>query len=434
MKLSMTLSMEKPVYGGECLARAAESEARQGKAIFVPLTLPGETVTAHITEERRSFAKAEVDQILTASAERIAPRCPHFGACGGCHYQHADAPTQLNLKLQILRETLSRAGVAIPAEIGVLSGQPWAYRNRIRLALNDRGEVGYRGRRSHSIIPVRECPIAAPGLIDAARYIASFLTRHPGPSPISELELFTNHDETQLLITLFCERIPAREAQSWLTASSAALSQHSTGLRLQCLDGSPNPQILAHSGQSSLQYLAAGTRYRVDHGAFFQVNRWLIDDFTRLVTARHSGKVAWDLFAGVGLFARQLHPSFEEVLAVESAPASFPALESNLEGTNSRAFGLTTLDFLRRNREQREPRPDLIVLDPPRIGLGEETTSLLNAIHAPAMVYVSCDPATLARDLHALTNERYRIDSLTLVDMFPQTFHIEAVVGLNRAC
>jgi len=148
--------------------------------------------------------------------------------------------------------------------------------------------------------------------------------------------------------------------------------------------------------------------------------------------AGHSGEIAWDLYAGVGLFARRLASSFAQVLAVESAPASFPALQHNLLGTTGRAISSTTLDFLRRNRQEREPRPDLIVLDPPRAGLGGEVTSLLNAIHAPEMVYVSCDPATLARDLRALTQERYRIESLTLVDMFPQTFHIETVVQLSR--
>jgi 23S rRNA (uracil1939-C5)-methyltransferase len=429
----MKLTMEKPVYGGECLARIAEPESRKGKAVFVPLTLPGETVTAHVTEEKRSFSKAEFDQILTASANRVEPRCAHFGACGGCHYQHADYPAQLSLKLQILRETLSRSGVTVPEEIGLLQGNPWAYRNRIRLALTSEGEFGYRGRRSHSIVPIHECPIAAPGVLLAARQVAAYLLENRTPTPVTEIEIFANHNETQLLITLVCQKIPAKAASGWLTALLAALPPQVTGLRLQHADGGLSPQVLAATGESMLKYTAADFPYRVDHGAFFQINRWLIDDFTRLITGGHSGSLAWDLFAGVGLFARQLTGSFDEVVAVESSLASFPALQSNLEGTNGQAFGLTTLDFLRRNRREREPRPDLIVLDPPRGGLGEDTTSLLNAIHAPTMVYVSCDPATLARDLHALTDERYKIDSITQVDMFPQTFHMETVVRLSRS-
>jgi len=205
------------------------------------------------------------------------------------------------------------------------------------------------------------------------------------------------------------------------------------GVRLQFADGSLDPKILGASGGPSMTYSAAGFPYRVDHGAFFQVNRWLIDNFVSLITDHPSGGVAWDLFAGVGLFARQLAGNFAQVLAVESAPASFSALRHNLSGTTGRAVGSTALDFLRHNREQREPRPDLIILDPPRAGLGEETTSLLNAIHVAQMIYVSCDPATLARDLRTLTQERYKIESITLVDMFPQTFHLETVVHLSRS-
>ena len=429
----MKLTMEKAVYGGDCLARAGGTEAKAGKAVFVPLTLPEETVSAHMIEEKRSFAKAEVDEILAASPNRVAPRCPYFGACGGCHYQHADYAAQLEMKLQILRETLARAGVAVPLEIGVIAGEPWGYRNRIRVAFTPEGKFGYRGRRSHSIVPIDECPIAAPRLLQVAKQIAKFAAENPGIATISELELFTNRDETQILLTLFCEQPPSDGAPAWLAALPAALPPQVTGLRLQLADGSLNPRILASVGEAQLISFTAGFGYRIDHGAFFQVNRSLIDEFVALVTGTQSGKSAWDLFAGVGLFARALTANFAQVLAVESAPESFAALRHNLDGTTGRAVGSTTLDFLRRNREQREAAPDLIVLDPPRAGLGEETTRLLNAIGAPEMVYVSCDPTTLARDLKALTQERYKIEKITLVDMFPQTFHLETVVHLRRS-
>ena len=428
----MRLTLEKPVYGGDCLARASSSEGKSGKTIFVPLTLPGETVSARIIEEKRGYAKAEAEEILTASPHRIEPRCPYFGACGGCSYQHTDGATQLDLKQQILRDTLARAKVHMPAEIAVLAADPWAYRNRIRLAFLSDGSFGYRARRSHSIIAIDECPIAAPILIQTAQRISDFHAENPSPAPISEIELFTDGNETQLLITLFCEKAPATNPQAWLNELHEALMPQATGLRLQLADGSLDPQILATCGASSLTYLTAGFEYRVDHGAFFQVNRRLIDDFVSLVTTGYTGKLAWDLFAGVGLFARQLAARFAEVIAVESAPPSLAALNQNLVGTTGRAVASTTLDFLRRNRQEREARPDFIVLDPPRAGLGEETTTLLKAIHAPQMVYVSCDPATLGRDLHALTQERYSIEKITLADMFPQTFHLETVVHLSR--
>jgi 23S rRNA (uracil1939-C5)-methyltransferase len=422
----MRLTIEKPVYGGDCLAHV------EGKAVFVPLVLPGETVSAKIVEEKRNFAKAEAEEILTASAYRVSPPCPHFGVCGGCHYQHADYPAQLDMKEQILRETLQRAGVAVSAAIGRLFSDLWAYRNRIRLAFAADGQFGYRGRRSHEIVPIRECRIAAPVLLEAADAVRKFLQERTSPAAISEMELFANADGSDLLITLFCEGASNGDSEGWLASLQASLPEYVVGIRMQVADGALVPQILAEMGRHSLTYAVAGFGYRVDNGAFFQINRRLVDEFVARVTSGHAVPLAWDLYAGVGLFARQLAATCERVIAVEVAPASLTAIEQNLAGTTSRAIGMTTLDFLRRNREEREPRPDLIVMDPPRAGLGEETTTLLNAIHAPEMVYVSCDPATLARDLRALTRERYRIAEITLVDMFPQTFHMETIVRLVR--
>jgi len=434
-ELNLPLVVEKAVYGGDCLAYAG------GKAVFVPLTLPGETVTARITESKRNFAKAEVDAVLVSSPDRVLPDCPHFGACGGCHYQHAAYPAQLELKQQILRETLIRAGVSFAGKVGQLAGQPWKYRNRIRLALtsDEAGQIqlNYRSRLSHDLIPIDGCPIASPILLDMARQVTAWLAGNDAPAQISEIGLFTNHDQSQLLLSLFSESNgldPAANLQEWLERLHTVLPRQASGVRLQLSDGSLTPRILATSGKTWLSYTAAGVDYQVDHGAFFQVNRWLVGDFVALVLdGVPAGQQAWDLYAGVGLFARQLSRRFAEVTAVESAPASLGALERNLAGTPGRAVAATTLNFLRRNRQEREPRPDLIVVDPPRAGLGDETTTLLNAVSAPDLVYVSCDPTTLARDLRALTQERYRIEAITLVDMFPQTFHMETVVRLRRS-
>jgi 23S rRNA (uracil1939-C5)-methyltransferase len=190
-------------------------------------------------------------------------------------------------------------------------------------------------------------------------------------------------------------------------------------------------RTLAHWGSTAMAYHAANFDYRVDHGAFFQVNRWLVDALVEKVTAGHSGKLAWDLFAGVGLFARQLAANFARVVAVESAPSATAALEENLRGTAGTAVKAETLAFLFRNRTGE--KPDFIVVDPPRTGLGADTCALLAEIAAPAVTYVSCDPATLARDLRALLGSGYQIQSITLADLFPQTFHLETVVQLHRA-
>jgi len=419
------VQIEKPIYGGSFLARV------DGKATFVPLTVPGEEARVRIVEEKRSYATAEPEEILKASANRIEPPCPHFGVCGGCNYQHADYDTQLAWKRQVLRETLQRGGVLVPDNISILSANPWHYRNRIRIAIDQERRAGYRGRRSRDIVPIRECTIAAPLLLKAALTAAETLQSTKPAFLPTEISLFCDADETQLLASIFVQSSAKREFEqfsiAWKERCPALV-----GVEV-VTEGRPNHESkqIARWGGSSITYRAGGSDYRVDHRAFFQVNRWLLDDFVQRVIADRQGTLAWDLFAGVGLFSRHLADRFSEVIAVESSPQANRALTANLEGTSARSVDSDTLSFLK------DPgcdlRPDLILVDPPRAGLGPETTTLLGEIAAPNILYVSCDPATLARDLRALLDSGYSIVSITLADLFPQTFHLETVVELQRS-
>jgi 23S rRNA (uracil1939-C5)-methyltransferase len=421
-----TVNIEKPVYGGSFLARV------DGKAVFVPLTLPGEQARVRITEDKdkRGYAKAEMEALVTASPERIAPRCGHFGTCGGCNYQHTGYANQIEIKKAILLETLERAGVAAPGEIAVLSAEPWEYRNRIRVGFDADGKPGYRARRSHDLIAIRECVIAAPLLVRAAMAAGELLARVPVNLRPHEVLLFCNAEESELLATFFV-REPAQLRLETIASALRERIPQLVGAEVAS-GGRPGhpPRTLSQWGAGSLTYRAAGAEYRVDHGAFFQVNRWLIDSMVERVTGGRQGRLAWDLFAGVGLFARKLADSFDKVIAVESAPTSTRALAANLAGSTGEAVAATTLDFLR--GDAKGERPDLIVVDPPRTGLGEEINKLLCAVGAGEIAYVSCDPATLARDLRALTAGGYRIESVTMTDLFPQTFHLETIVGLRR--
>jgi 23S rRNA (uracil1939-C5)-methyltransferase len=422
---TVLVQIEKPIYGGAFLARD------EGKAIFVPLALPGEHVRVRVVEEKRGYATAEIEQLLVSAPERIAPTCPHFGFCGGCQYQHAGYETQLQLKQAVLRETLERGRIHVPDDVSVLVGHhPWGYRNRIRLAFDAQGNLGYRGRRSHAVVPIRECPIAAPLLVHAAVVASEVLKSFAPALRPTELALFTNADEAALLLTLFVAS-PAKIRFDEFAVTLRARIPQLAGAEFVFETSHQAPLPLAQWGATSIQYRAAGAEYRVDHGAFFQVNRWLVDALVERVTSGHSGALAWDLFAGVGLFARRLAASFDRVVAVESSPATIAALESNLAGTTAAPVRASTVDFLRRNRSG--GRPDLVVVDPPRTGLGAEITALLAGIAPPALVYVSCDPATLARDLRALLEAGYGVESIALVDLFPQTFHLETVVRLHRA-
>ena len=418
------MQIEKPIYGGAFLARD------DGKAIFVPLALPGEQVRVRVVEEKRGYATAEIEELLVAAPERIAPACPHFGPCGGCQYQHADYDTQLQIKTAVLRETLERGGIHAPDDISVLAGHPWGYRNRIRLAFDAQGNPGYRGRRSHAVIPISECPIAAPLLVRAAVAAGEVLKSFVPALRATELALFCNAGETALLLTLFVAS-PAKIRFDEFAVELRTRIPQLAGAELVFETANQPSRTLARWGATSIQYRAAGAEYRVDHGAFFQVNRWLVDALVERVTSGHGGALAWDLFAGVGLFARRLAAGFQRVLAVESSRAAIAALEANLAGSRGAAVRASTLDFLGRNRTG--ARPDLIVVDPPRTGLGAEITALLAEIAPPDLVYVSCDPATLARDLRALLGSSYGVESIALADLFPQTFHLETVVRLHRA-
>jgi 23S rRNA (uracil1939-C5)-methyltransferase len=424
-KESALVQIEKPIYGGAFLARV------KGKATFVPLTLPGEHARVRIVEEKRGYATAEPEEILTTAPERVMPGCRHFGVCGGCNYQHTNYETQLGFKQAILRETLERGGVSAPEKIEVLASNPWQYRNRIRLAFDGAGRVGYRARRSHDLVPISECPIASPLLVRAALSAAEILRdMRTTPRP-TEISLFSNADETELLASIFVRDSVTRGLEQffeeWKKRIGALI-----GVELVEEGRAGKPaRASAQWGEASLTYRAGGINYRVDHGAFFQVNRWLIDALVDRVTAGRRGGLAWDLFAGVGLFARRLAESFAHVAAVESAPAAVRALAHNLDGTPGTCVKAETLAFLK--AQDKTARPDLIVVDPPRVGLAAETTSLLAEVGAPTIVYVSCDPATLARDLRALIDARYALSSVALADLFPQTFHLESVVELRRS-
>jgi 23S rRNA (uracil1939-C5)-methyltransferase len=286
------------------------------------------------------------------------------------------------------------------------------------------------------VIPVSECPIAAPLLLQAAQAAAEVVRQFSPALRPTGIALFCDASETALLASVFT----ASTGKFRFDELAQALSERIPALKGAELvaEGRPGKRILsqpprtvAEWGAASLTYRAANFDYRVDHGAFFQVNRWLVDALAERVTAGHKGQLAWDLFAGVGLFARRLAANFARVVAVESAPSATQALAENLKGTAGTAVRAATFDFLRRGRNVE--RPDLIVADPPRTGLGPEITALLAEIAARAIVYVSCDPATLARDLRALAGSGYSIQSITLADLFPQTFHLETVVQLRRS-
>ena len=426
----MKLEIEKCIYGGAGLARA------EGKTIFVPFTLPGEAVEVHITEDKRSFANAELDAVLEASSQRTEPSCRYFGECGGCQYQHATYAEQLTLKRSILQETLERARVAPIPEIVPVHAEPLAYRNRVRLHLQRQPfALCYKRRGSHANLPVSQCPIAAPVVEQAIAAATRVGPAFDLAGDFEEIEFFTNESQSELLISLWARR-RANGYPHKLASFCEILLREITALTGAAVflveKAALVDKKIAEWGAQALTYRAAGYPYRVSIGAFFQVNRFLVDRLVELVTAHLSGESAWDLYAGAGLFARALSERFEKIVAVEAAPYSSRDLPENASGSAYEAVQSGTLDFLRQQtRRQGAPTPDLIVVDPPRSGLGPDVTSLLTKVRPQTIVYVSCDPATLSRDLRALVESGYRLKTMHMVDLFPQTFHLESVTVLS---
>jgi 23S rRNA (uracil1939-C5)-methyltransferase len=449
--MSETLHIDRALYSGNGLAHTD-----RGGAVLVPFTLPGETVEA---SNPNASNEAQLLCVLTPSPERVPPPCPHFGSCGGCHYQMANYPEQLRLKQSIFAELLKGAGVEAAPEPSMHTAEPWGYRNRIRLRVartlgggddtDTEGSLrlGYNRHATTDFLPITTCLIAAPVLWSTAKSLLAAAAEDRDVAywlnATAEVELFCDHTMKRIQVTFFCAprtkaifgsldraaiTLQAYAPQGVLiTATAAAAFDPRTG---------PTGRIIAEAGAPGLNYRVLDETYWVTRGGFFQTNRFLLETLVELVCNDddhpRTGTLAWDLFAGVGLFSRVLARSFSEITAVEANPTAVADLRSALTktGSASTVHESTTLDFLHRAVLDRD-RPDLIVLDPPRAGVGLEACELLNRIAAPSIVYVSCDPTTLARDL-SVFQPFYNIRALHLVDLFPQTFHLETVAILQR--
>jgi 23S rRNA (uracil1939-C5)-methyltransferase len=421
----MKLRIEKQIYGGAGLARD------NGKAIFVPFTVAGEEVEAEVAEDKGSYATAELQAVVEASPHRAEPPCPYFGECGGCHYQHASYEHQIEIKLQILRESLERARLKEIPAITALHADPLGYRNRIRLHIDPgTSRLCYKKRGSHQNLPVNECPITAPVLGDALKALQSHAQEWQLGQTFSEVEFFTNAAQDSLLLSLWASGHPQAAAQK-LELLWSQLQSLLPNLRGAAVFSAERGKLLAQHGDSSLTYAVAGHDYRVSFGSFFQVNRFLLDPLVELVTGGRSGALAWDLYAGVGLFSAALAAGFEQVISVETAPSSVRDLRHNLSGGRHRVISSPTLDFLRRARLGKAQVPDFVIVDPPRAGLGKEVAALLAGLRPANITYVSCDPATLSRDLKWLLDSGYHLRAMHMVDLFPQTFHLESVAMLS---
>jgi len=375
--------------GGEGVAREAS-----GRVLFVRGAVPGDLVRARVVEPHKRFARAEIAELVRTSALRVEPRCRVHGECGGCGWQQIAYPAQLEAKRAILRDALVRvAGVkletlAAPVEIEP-SPEPYGTRTRARLLWSD-GRVGYRRGRSHELVATSECPILAAPL---ARALARLATQPPRGG--GELELACGDDRGA---SISGARVPGFE-------------------------------------ERAITLTTPGGEVAISPGGFFQAHATLRRALAETVLA-HAGRGAraLELYAGAGFFTLGLAARFADVIAVESEPRAADDLRANLARagrTNVRvrveraARALKSADVARL-------APELVVLDPPRTGVGEGEAAALAKLGARRIVYVSCDPATLARDARVALAAGYRLASCQGFDLFPQTPHLEALAVLEK--
>ena len=431
--MDIEASIEKLVYGGDGLTRTPQG------VVLVSGVIPGERIRLLLAERKKGVRRGRLLELAETSPDRIPADCSYFGQCGGCQYQHIAYSRQVALKQEIFQECLERVGkIRLDVPITVTASEPWGYRNRSRLQVEKQGDsfrIGYHEPRSNKLCAVEKCPISSPAVNEVLSRLSSgvgadvFPDCGPDSGPDgephneTELELFASDNDRTMLATVYSSAAPPKQFGDKLRTAVPMLESVCWRGR-----GSRSDTVW---GSGAVTCRVGEFHFRVSHATFFQTNRYLLDAMIQAVLQDLEGDRALDLYAGVGLFALPLARRFEKVAAVESSDAAARDLAANVGvvGGRARAFHKTTEKFL----AVTSTNWDLVVVDPPRSGLAPAVVEHLRRILPRRLVYVSCDPTTLARDLALLTPAPFRVRSVELVDQFPQTFHIESVVHLEQS-
>jgi 23S rRNA (uracil1939-C5)-methyltransferase len=404
------LTLDEMAHGGSAIGR------HEGRAIFVPYTIPGERIVARLTDDRTRYAFAESLTLLEPSPHRVEPRCPHFGPgrCGGCHFQHIDYAAQLDYKRAIVIDQFKRIGglTNVTVHPTIPSPDEWNYRNHATFHVDGDGNLCYIGTDNSTLIPIEECPILRPELLD----LLNELDFEDTPE-LDRVRLQIGSDG-DLMIILGTKDDLAPELEVTMPVS----------INFLLSDNQPVNLI----GSSNVIYAVRGRRFRVTAGGFFQVNLPQAGKLVDLVLGRlnlQGGETVLDLYAGVGLFTAFIAERASLVTSVESYPPAVTDADENLAD-------LDNVDLIEGNVEDVLPElddtVDAVVVDPPRTGVEPAVLDTLDDLGPRALVYVSCEPATLARDAKRLTAKGFRLVDVQPVDMFPQTYHIECVAHFAR--
>lgn len=402
------VTIEKLVYGGSGFAR------HEGKVVFVPYAAPGDRLRVRTVEEKKTYRRAAITEMLQPGSGRMPPQCRHFAQCGGCDWQHLEYSAQVAAKQQILEE-LFHHRFPQTRQLPILMRpcpQPFGYRSRARVQLRGCGPeatVGFFRSGSHSVEDVEHCPLFRPSLNEALGALRRFKA--------------SDRDGASQEVDLAC----SEEDGAWATEPSAA--NLNRGLSTPIESGGREVLLKRRIGDHL---------YAVTASVFFQANDYmvagLIDGVMEYADSAGSA-AALDLFSGVGLFTLPLARRFQKVVAVESSQPSCRLCEANASAAGMQGIQIQCADVARWMQQAGAAglrQWDLIVLDPPRTGTGPNVMESILRWSPPAVIYVSCDPQTLVRDLARITPQAYRIDRIQGLDMFPQTYHFETIVKLVR--
>ena len=392
------------VYGGDAIGRLAD-----GRAVFVPFAIPGEMVRLRLIEEKARFTRAELVEVLEPSPMRISARCCHYSLCGGCHYQHLNYSDQLIAKSAILREQLERIGglINLPSvEIASIPEPSWNYRNYAQFHLTSEGKLGFQKAHSNQTFPIEECHLPVTSINKIWPRIDI------GPVPGLERISVRSGWEDEMMLVLECSELQALDFSVENLAISVVQKNSSGNLVL--------------AGSDHLFMEVSGRQYRVSSSSFFQVNTLQANAMVKHIMAYPplNDAMVVDVYCGVGLFSAFLASKAKQLVGIELSSEACDDFTINLDKFENVSLYeapaedvLCSINF----------NPDVIVVDPPREGLGRKTVDGILSQNASHLIYVSCDPATLARDAKRLASGGYTPVKIAMFDMFPQTFHIESI-------
>lgn len=408
IKQPILVEVTAPVYGGECIGRLPD-----GRAVFVPYTLPGELARVELVEEKRGFARARLLEVVRPAAERIAPRCAHYGVCGGCHYQHTDYATQLKIKGRVVRDQLERiGGITNPpvAEV-VPSPAAWNYRNTVQFHITPDGKIGYQGWGTHRVVPISECHLPE----DVLNQIWPQLDLEPLPG-IERIDLRLGAEDEALLT---------------LESSDLTAPEFSVDFPLSAVHLSPAGKLIL-AGDDYLLMKINGRVFKVSAESFFQVNTAQAEAMVNHVLnvlPLDKNKTVLDVYCGVGLFSAFIASRVKRCIGVELSESACDDYAVNLDEFDNVELYVGAAEEILPGLNI---RPDIVVADPPRSGMERAVLDALIHLQPQTIIYVSCDPATLARDVKRLVAGGYHLEQVTPFDLFPQTYHVETTALLKK--